>query len=530
VTACRQPFRPEAVLKIGWRRKWQIILPAIVIAAASSLWIYRLSDRYRSDALLLIVPQRVPEAFVRSTVTTRADHRLQQITQQILSRTELEQIIRDFDLYADQRKTASMEEIVDSMRARDIEIRLVKGDAFRLGFSSNSPGVAMRVVERLVALFVVEASLDRATLAEGTDRFLEGQLEDAGRKLSENEAKLSEYRRRHNGELPSQVDANVRGLHNTEMQLQVLTDSLNRDRDRQVMLERSLKDASLSELIETRGRIASDDTSQLTAAEQLERAEAALKDMRSTLTEQHPDIVTLKGTIAELRKRTEAENAGHVESAGAEAERTLRRSRLHDLRAELSAVERQIAQKVAEGERLRGVLLNYQRRIEVAPTREAELAALTRDYDTLQQTYRGLLAKKQESQIAANLERQPLGAHFKVLDPARLPEQPFAPKRPLLYALAVLAGFGISLMFAVTLEWFDRGMRTQEDVRTGTALPMPPSIPNRKRTGKDDSVMAAGSDWHAAGESKAKQGRDRPHEVYAKALPSPFLNRFRCSH
>ncbi len=170
-----------------------------------------------------------------------------------------------------------MQDIVDSMRTRDIEIRPVKGDAFRLGFISESPEVAKRVVERLVSLFIDQTSIDRATLAEGTDQFLETQLEDARRKLIENETKLAEYRRRHNGELPTQLEANVRGLHNTEMQLQVLADSLNRDRDRQLMLERSLKDARPQRADGSARAPASADASTLTAAEQLERAEGGAR-------------------------------------------------------------------------------------------------------------------------------------------------------------------------------------------------------------------------------------------------------------
>ena len=481
MTSAKQPYTPEAILKSGWRRRWQIILPAIIIAAAASWWTHRLPNRYRSDTLLQMVPQGVPETFIRSTVTTRGDSRLRSITQQILSRTQLEQIIRDFDLYADWRKATVMQDIVDSMRMRDIEIQSVKGDAFRLGFIADSPEVAMRVADRLASLFIGQSSLDRATLAEGTDRFLEAQLEDARRKLVDNEAMLEDYRRRHKGELPRQLDANVQGLHTTETQMQVLADSLNRDRERQLELEHSLKDANLIGLIEagtpTRARVAPADTSKLTATEQLERAEAALKDMQSTLTGQHPDIVTMKQTIAELRKRAEGESARQVESAEAGAADTLRRSRSDEWRAELAVVERQIAQKTAEGERLRGVLLNYQRRIEVEPTREAELAALTRDYDTLQQTYRGLLTKKQESGIAASLERQQIGAQFKVLDPARLPERPIAPNRARLYAIGTLGGLGVGLVFAAILGWFDHGLRTEDDLRVALGLPVLATIP-----------------------------------------------------
>jgi uncharacterized protein involved in exopolysaccharide biosynthesis len=141
------------------------------------------------------------------------------------------------------------------------------------------------------------------------------------------------------------------------------------------------------------------------------------------------------------------------------------------------AVEEQVAQKSAEEERLRSVLLSYQKRIEIEPTREAELSALTRDYDTLQDSYRSLLTRKQESEIAANLERQQIGAQFKVLDPARLPERPFAPNRQAFTAVAATGALGVGLLFAGVLEWFDRGLRTEDDVRVALGLPVLAMIP-----------------------------------------------------
>ena len=85
----------------------------------------------------------------------------------------------------------------------------------------------------------------------------------------------------------------------------------------------------------------------------------------------------------------------------------------------------------------------YQSRIEATPAREAELASLTRDYETLQQSYRSLLQKKEESQISANLERRQIGEQFKILDPARMPEKPASPDRPRLYLIVILAAIGI---------------------------------------------------------------------------------------
>ena len=77
-----------------------VVLPLVAVTLGTMLMSRRLPDLYRSETIILVVPQQVPESYVRSTVTTRIEDRLQSISQQILSRTRLERIIQDFNLYA----------------------------------------------------------------------------------------------------------------------------------------------------------------------------------------------------------------------------------------------------------------------------------------------------------------------------------------------------------------------------------------------------------------------------------------------
>ena len=93
-------YKPEDILRILRRRIWLLVVPFAVVAAATAVVSRKLPDMYRSDTLILVVPQRVPENYVKATVTTRIEDRLQSISQQILSRTRLERIIQDFNLYA----------------------------------------------------------------------------------------------------------------------------------------------------------------------------------------------------------------------------------------------------------------------------------------------------------------------------------------------------------------------------------------------------------------------------------------------
>ena len=474
----------DAVVQIIRRRKWLIAVPAVVIAAAGMLWTYSQPNIYRSDTLILVVPQRVPESYVKSTVTARIEDRLQTISQQILSRTRLEQVISDFNLYPEERKHQIMEDIVERMRTQDIQVDIVKGDAFRVSYQAGDPRVAMRVTERLASLFIDESLRDREVLAEGTNQFLSAQLDEARRQLVLNEKKLEEYQRQHNGELPSQMSANLQGIQNTEMALQNIGESLNRDRERRLLLERTVTD--LVELPEppapvAAGAPAPPDMAQ-TTAEELRNQEQALLAVELKLKPEHPDVKKLRRSVEELRKRVEAEKLASDMRAAKPVVTAVnldpvRRKRLTDAKAALDDLDRQLQAKSAEENRLRGVLAMYQARIEAAPAREAELAALTRDYETLQQTYRGLLIKKEESQISANLERRQIGEQFKVLDPARMPEKPASPDRPQLYLIFVVIALGVGIGLAVTAEYFDRTLRSEADVRAALNLSVLATVP-----------------------------------------------------
>jgi polysaccharide chain length determinant protein (PEP-CTERM system associated) len=482
-------YTPEDLVVIAWRRKWWAILPAIAITAGVYAWVRTLPNLYRSDTLILVVPQRVPENYVKSTVTTRIEDRLQSIQQQILSRTRLERIIQDFNLYAEARRTAIMEDVVDRMRG-NISVQVVKGDAFRVSFTSDEARTAMRVCERVASLFIEENLRDREVLAEGTNQFLEAQLEDARRRLIETERKVEEYKRAYAGELPEQRDANMQGLHNAEMQVQSLTEAMNRDRDRRLIVERLIADAESPDPQFTPPPApAAPPSTQVdanglpvgaTAAQQLEAAQAVLQQMQTRLTPQHPDILRMKRIITELQKKADAEALAKPLSPGAAtvspAER-LRKNRLAEMKAELEKIDKQIATRAELEHRLRGQMEIYQKRIEAAATRQSELTELSRDYQTLQLMYTSLLGKKEDSKVAANLERRQIGEQFKILDPARLPERPTSPNRPQLQTMGLAAGIGVGVLLLGLIEYLDKTLKSEGDVTAALNLLVLATVP-----------------------------------------------------
>ena len=493
----------DTLLQVARRRKWLIILPTLLIGAIGAAIVALLPNVYRSETLILVVPQRVPESYVRSTVTARIEDRLQSISQQILSRTRLEQIVTDFNLYAEERADDElMEDIVEKMRTRDIFIDIIKGDAFRVSYQAGDPRTAMRVTERLASLFIDESLRDREVLAEGTSQFLATQLDEARRQLVLTENKLQEFQRLHNGELPAQMSANLQGQHNAEMALQSIAEDLNRDRERRILLERQVTDLVEDQTVTPKPGDNEKPEMAQTLEDELKLAQQALLAVELKLKPEHPDVRKQRRAVEELEKRVAAQKLeGTLSSRPTGAVAALdpvKRKRLLEAKADLDNLDRQIQAKLAEENRLRSVVGMYQARIEATPVREAELAALSRDYETQQQTYRGLLQKKEESQIAANLEKRQIGEQFKILDPARMPEKPASPDRPRLYLIALLVAIASGFGVAALAEFFDKSLRTEADVRAALNLMVLATVPMmpdahrpRRRFGRALAVSTA---------------------------------------
>ena len=494
-------YSPEDVIRIAWRRKWLIVLPFAVVSIGTAIVTYPLPNQYRADTLILVVPQRVPDSYVKSTVTTRIEDRLPSISQQILSRTRLEQIILDLNLYPRERRLGLIEDVVNRMKG-DIDIQVVKGDSFRVSFISDDPRTAMEVTNKLAAACIDESLTDRTALAEATTDFLESQLQDARRRLEDHEKKLADYKTKHAGELPSERDSNLQALNRLQLQVQGLTESMNRDKDRRFQLERTIADLSNVQLVAPNVTVSGDDPTSVAGGSisaQLDAARAQLRLLETRYKPDHPDVGRMRRVIQDLEAKQKSEAVPHPASPGAVArpttpEEAARAARLRDAQIELEMVDRQIAGKQAEEKRLRGSMAGYESHVEATAERESDLTGLMRDYDTLRKTYEGLLSKQEDSKVAANLERRQIGEQFRTLDPARLPVKPISPNRPLINLAGALAGLGLGLGLAVLVEYRDSSFRTDDEVVGVLALPVVGVIPlvlsaGERRTLRRRAVM-----------------------------------------
>jgi polysaccharide chain length determinant protein (PEP-CTERM system associated) len=504
-------YTPMDVGAMAWRHRWLILVPTLVGAFAALIVSSRLPNVYESEMLIQVVPQRVPDAYVRSTVTLRTEDRLSSLSEQIMSRTELEQLIKQMNLYPEERARLPLQDVVEKMRnqIRVEPIRSARGanpdaDSFHVRFSYSDPVLAAKVTERLGALFIDVNARDRGDLAAATNNFLQTQLAEARQRLEQQEAKLKQFRERNAGRLPTQLSFNMQVIQNTQLAVQALVESLARDRDRKLMLERLEADAQL-ELV-TQPAVQqpaptqqSPNAAELagpaggTTAQQLAVAKDLLSKLELRLKPEHPDVVRTKRIIAGLEERLTAESEAAAAAAASAAASTAapsvgtavvidpqqaaRRERLTQMRAEIESLARQILYKEEKEQQMRTALVEYQQRIEQVPGVESEWVALTRDYDTQQASYKDLLGKSEQAKVATELEKRQIGEQFRILDPARTPVRPTGVNRLEINTMGAGIGFGVGVLLAALLEFRDRSFSSATDVLQACKLPVLALLP-----------------------------------------------------
>jgi succinoglycan biosynthesis transport protein ExoP len=481
---------PLSIARMVWKRKLPVLIWWASLSLIIAVVVYKLPTLYRSEALILVDSQKIPEKFVASTVNTDVQDRLATISQQILSSMQLKKIIDDFDLYREKKKSLFLEEILELMR-QDISIKLERGwignrpGAFRIGYQGRDPAIVAQVANRVASLFVEENLKTREVQAEGTAEFIDAQLQEAKKRLDELEGAVSEYKLKHNGELPQQESAISGILSRLNVQLQTNRDSQERAEQSKAVLENTLKAAEATVIIlkdpPTGAAVTESGVLALPGNPTLptpprktsELLEAQLDALRSRYSDDHPDVKRMRREIARVKaieeketvpvatqpamtNPTAAPNPQPARAQSADSWRNLELAqaieRASALKLQLKDADRGIENRRKEQQQLISQMAVAEGRLARLPVREQEMANITRDYEMSKANYRSLMDKKYSAEMSTDMEHRQKSERFTILDPAMVPEKPFTPNRPLFWSLGAVFGLVIGLAASVGME------------------------------------------------------------------------------
>lgn len=499
-------YTVDEYIEILYRRIWYIIIPFSLIVAGACAFAVFAPRQYKASTLILVSPQRIPEAFVQATVTSKVEERLQSIAQEVLSRTRLEQVINELKLYQQEQKKLSLEETVEVMR-KDIKVALpTKSDEkgyFTISYIGHEPNVVTMVANRLGSHFIEENLKIREMQAVGTSEFLANELTSVKEKLDHLEAAVAQYKRRHMGELPEQRESNIKILEQLQNQYQRVGENLRAAQDRKLFLQKQLTDMEMPLVSQGDGPFDKErrqslgkssylqkemlplspyaDTTSETVGErkgsyetQRESLIRSLEELQAKYTDNHPDVIAVKKSLADHEAKKDEKGAKDKKGVS-----DLKRDpRYKELRNQLDYTDHEIARlKESEREAVR-LIDKYRTRIEQTPAREQDMASLMREHQSTKENYERLLQKSQSAQQAENLEKRQKGEQFRIIDPARVPEKPFSPDIPKILLIGLFAGIGGGFGLAFLREQMDRSFRESGDVEITLGLKVLATIPH----------------------------------------------------
>jgi polysaccharide chain length determinant protein (PEP-CTERM system associated) len=389
--------------------------------------------------------------------------------------------------------------MVERMR-KDIQVELVQAanrsgnlSAFKVAYLSNNPALAQQVTDKLTSLFINENLKTRESQSKQTTQFLADQLEEAGRGLAEQEAKVKEFKSQYLGQLPEQVQSNVQILAGLQTQLQQETDQLGRAKQQNVYLDTLRTQWRTLEAGAGAGNVAGA-VAPLSFDQELARMRAQLADLRSHYTDRHPDVRKLKEQIAEMEKlKRQAEARIAAAPASGVTDETQHASSPTEMEAEsqLKANKVEIENRQRAIQDLQRRIGDYQARLNMTPVREQQMLELTRKYEQSRKNYEQLQAKLAQSGMATELEKQNQGAQFRVLDPPNLPQKPYSPNRLKLDLIGLVAGLVVGMVVLGGAEIVDDRIYSKEELATIVAAPILSEIPPLTTAAEEGQLVRA---------------------------------------
>jgi len=453
----------------AWRFRRHALAAAWLVCLGCWTVVFLMPDEYSASARVFVDTRTALDRYVKDlAIQQDLNAQINYVRQSLLSRPQLEKVIRETDLDLRAKTTEARVAMVDSLLKN---IKVTAADAgtgglvFTLSYTNRDRQISLRVVELLMNTFVEDVLGGKNRGSEVGQKFLREQIEEYEQRLREAEARLADFKRRNVGLMPgAQGDyfSRLQGeLSNVEKGKADLTIALSGREE----LQRQLRGEATAAAYAPGSGAATSET-----ATRIQEAQSRLDNLLLQYTEKHPDVVTLRETIAQLEERRKTEVAamrnGKGLTTGASANPVVQSIQLSINRSDLEIAA--IRARIVEGQRK---VAELQKLVDTAPEVEAEFTRLNRDYAGMRERYAAFVDRAERAKIGDQAEETD-AVRFEVLDPPAAKMEPVAPNRPLLEFGGLIIGLGAGAALAVLLHQLRPVFTSSRLLAEVTSLPV----------------------------------------------------------
>lgn len=459
------------ILRLLWNKRWLVWLLTAVICAGAWVGVYMMPNQYQSMARVFINTDTMLTPLLKGlAVDGNARERLAETTRRtLLSRPNLEKVVRETDMDLDVESPEEMERLLASLGAR-VSVEGGKRDnIYVISYTDKSPLLAKKVVDTLLSIFV-ESTLGVARSDNSvTERFIEEQIAEYEARLVVAEDKLKVFKQKNMGLMPSDAGGYFTRLQAERDRLEQARLELNEGIQRRDELKRQIRGEALDS---QRQAVAVEEADEYD--ERIKSMEVRLDDLLLQFTELHPDVVSLKSSIEVLKQQKEDKAAERefMEDSGATVEADMGGAVSQELRIALGTIEAEVSAlqvRVLEYEKR---MLKLEAMVDTIPAVEAKFARLNRDYNVNRKNYDELVNRRESAKISRDADQSVDNIQFKIVDPPMESLVPTGPNRTFLYTLALFGGVGIAGFVAWYLGQLRPAFYDQRELRDYSGLPV----------------------------------------------------------
>jgi succinoglycan biosynthesis transport protein ExoP len=429
-----------------------VFLASLLLAASGIVGVSLLPNVYRATTTILVDPQKIPEKYVSSTVTSDPNARMNTLTQQVLSASRLQEIIDRDNLYLELRAKKSREEVLDFMREKTkIELKQSPEpeqglSSFSISYEDQNRLMVAQITNELASSFIDWNLKVRQQQALGTTQFLSSELQQAKESLERQEGQLEAFKMKHVGATPDELNANLQALSRLQSETQSNMDAISRLDQERILLSQVKPALSSMEPITERDRI----------LQEIRRLENDRWNLKRQFTDTYPDVIAVDGQLKNLNARLAAFPEPAKDSVGSYDSNT---------RVRLSLIDKELQRHKQQLSDLQEQSRTYQSRVDSVPVLETQLVELTRNYEASRTNYQSLLDKTFSAGMSEELERKQQAERFTVLDVAKTPEKPVRPKRLPIMIGVLLAAFLLPAAAAVGINLLRGAIKSEAEAR-----------------------------------------------------------------
>lgn len=478
-------FEFGQLVAIAKRRYLFFIIPTVLASSIALAAAYLIPPRYESSATVLVESQQIPVELVQSTVTSNPNQRITIIKQRVMTRNNLLSIIDKYDVFKEERKRLSVTKLVEQMQKLvAVEVITAGGRrgantiAFKVSFQHEDPGVAAKVANELVTLFLSENVRTRTARATETTEFLKREAEKLKEALVAAETAISIYKSKNQENLPEHLNLRLSMLERTQAEIKSLEQQISALREERRYLDVELVSA------ETATNVADQklEKEKSETEGELDHLKDVLAETSVRLTDAHPDIRSLKRRIELLKNRLANEEDDSLEENTIEikskkSDGNIPNPLVQRLKIRISSNNETIQKLQEDLNQLRVKTTDIEARILKTPEVERGLVTLTRNHREIAEKYTELEAKQGKAQLSQNLEEEKKAERFILLEPPVLPTEPVWPNRVKIFAIGGFLAFASGIGTALLVELVDKRVRTASELEALLKHPPLASIP-----------------------------------------------------